>query len=391
MGFRIQNNIAAFSSLRNLNNSSTALDKSLNRLSSGYRINSAADDAAGMASSMRFRAEITSLKQASRNASEANSLLQVAEGAMSQIDLILKRMKELATQASSGNAGSDLSKIQAEADELTSEIDRIVGFTEYNGSTLLDGTFGSVSITSGSIGNLLGADGVENIDVTNAAGSTVFNVTTDTSGGGDGLLVMEANVNGTTVTQSLSLTPAAGLNPNEDYTFNFTALGTKITVNDGFWAVYSAHGTAGSFTTTGLGDATFQIGDKGAGAGGADSRLSFSLSNLATAAINNGSALSVDLSTQSGAQTALNDIDDSISYLAEKRGSLGALVNRFTYAQSNLAVTIENKTASESIIRDVDMAEEMSNFTKNQILVQAGTSMLAQANLVPQNVLSLLA
>jgi flagellin len=299
-------------------------------------------------------------------------------------------MKELATQAASGNAGNDLGKINTEATELLNEVDRIVGFTEYNGSTLLDGNFGATALSTATVGNLGGGQGIETIDVANADGSTTYLVTSDTSSGANGILTMEASVNGTTITQSIDMTTAAGLNPNEDYTFNFNALGVKVTVNDGFWGTFSAGGAAGSFQTTALGEATFQIGSKGAGVGGADSRLSFSLDDLSTASLNAGSALSIDLGTQSGAQTALNDIESAIDHLAEKRATVGALINRFTYAQSNLSVSIENKVASESIIRDVDMAAEMSNFTKNQILVQAGTSMLAQANLAPQNVLSLI-
>ena len=386
MSFRIQNNMASLNSLRHLSNTSSMLNKSLERLSSGYRVNSAADDAAGMAGSMRFRAEIVSLKQASRNAQEATSLLQVAEGAMSQVDLILKRMKELATQAASGNAGADLAKIDAEATALEEEIDRIVGFTEYNGTTLLDGNFGSVGISSGQITNLGGAQGVENIDVASAQATTNYVITTVTSGGGDGVLKMEASINGSTVSQTLTLTPTTSLSENDDYTFNFSSLGVQITVNDAFFTAASASSFAASLTTGGLGEATFQIGDKNE----ANSQLGFNIDELGTGNLNGGSALTVDLSSQSAAQSALGDIDNSISFLAGKRGDLGALINRFTYAQSNLAVSIENKTASESIIRDVDMAAEMSDFTKNQILIQSGTSMLAQANLAPQNVLSLL-
>jgi len=386
MSFRIQNNIPAINSLRNLGVTTTALNKSLERLSSGYRINSAADDAAGMAGSMRFRAEIVSLKQASRNASEATSLLQVAEGAMSQVDLILKRLKELATQAASGNAGADLSKIDAEAGALEEEIDRIIGFTEYNGSTLLDGTFGTTAISAGQVTNLGGAQGVEDIDVVNSHSDTAYTIATVTSGGGDGVLMLSAVINGSTISQSLSLTPTKTLGENEDYVFNFSALGIQITVNDAFWTAASASSFAGGLTTGGLGESTFQIGDKNE----AHSQLGFNIDKLDTSNLKNGAALVVDLSSQSTAQTALDDIDEAISFLALKRGDLGALINRFVYAQSNLAVSIENKTASESIIRDVDMASEMSDFTKNQILVQAGTAMLAQANLAPQNVLSLL-
>jgi len=175
MAFRIQNNTSSTNSLRHLETNTVNMNRSLERLSSGYRINSAADDAAGLASSMRFRAEVSSLKVASRNAQEATSLLQVAEGAMGQIDLILNRMKELATQASSGNAGTDRAKINQEASDLTTEIDRIVNFTEYSGSKLLDGNYGSVSVNTAV--NLQPADGFTTWDVSNAKGSTTYTVT----------------------------------------------------------------------------------------------------------------------------------------------------------------------------------------------------------------------
>jgi len=381
MGFRIQNNIASMNTLRAMEQNTKGMDKSLERLSSGYRINSAADDAAGLSSSMRMRAETSSLKVASRNAAEATSMLQVAEGAMGQVDLILNRLKELATQASSGNAGSDLSKINAEATALTSEMDRIVNFTEYNGTSLIDGSYGSVALSAGTAAvDFVAANGIENIDVSNAAAGTNYTVTA-VSGAQNQITLSDG-------TTSQMVTFNGSLAANADEELNFSDLGVKVTVNSQFKVAITANtfDTDSAISTDAtLGAATFQIGN----ANSSNHQLGFNLSDVSSTSLNGGSALSIDLSTASGARTALTDIDASISHLAAKRADVGALINRLGYAQSNLAVSIENKTAAESTIRDVDMAAEMSTFTKNQILVQASTAMLAQANAAPQNVLSL--
>ncbi len=386
---RVQNNIAALNSNRMLAKNTHDMNKSLERLSSGYRINTAADDAAGMSASMRFRSEISSLNVASRNAAEATSLLQVSEGAMSQIDLILNRMKELSTQAASANAGDDLSKINAEATALEDEISRIVSFTKYGGKTLLDGSFGAtaLSATATTVG-FTSVLGVENIDVSNAAGDSTFHVSAlDATAN---TLTLEMTNSSGTQSQSVSYAAADLLGENEDTTLNFSELGVKITVNDTFAGdsvdADAAVTNADRFETGAVGDATFQIGSEDNGA----SKLGFSIGNLSIGVLADGASADIDLATQSTAQTALTTIDTAISYLAAKRGEVGALVNRLGYAQSNLSVSIENKTASESVIRDVDMASEMSEFTKSQILVQSSISMLAQANVSPQNVLSLL-
>ncbi|RJO75436.1 MAG: flagellin [Myxococcales bacterium] len=375
MSFRIQNNIAALNSLRHLNRNETQMNRSLERLSSGFRINSAADDAAGLASSMRFRAEVSSLRVASRNASEATSLLQVAEGAMGEIDLILNRMKELATQAASGNAGSDRTAIDAESQALVGEIDRIVGFTKYNGTKLLDGNFGSVALSSTAPVDFTAANGVEHIDVSNAAAASSFTVS-----------AVSASANTITLsdgTVSQQVTYSAALGQNENQVLNFSQLGIKLTVNMQFAAQEAQFDTDSKIHTGALGQALFQIGNENA----TESRLGFNLSAVSASSLGVGS---VSLLTTSSAQSALTSIDSAISTLAGNRGDAGALINRLSYASSTIAVSIENKTASESIIRDVDMAMEMSQFTKNQILVQASTSMLAQANVAPQAVLSLL-
>jgi flagellin len=273
MGLRIQNNIAAMNAHRHLQVSDAGLSKSLERLSSGYRINRAADDAAGLAISQGLRADIASYKVASRNVSEANAMAQVAEGAYDQIGNMLVRLKELATQAASANAGDDRGKINAEATALINEIDRISDATEYAGTGLLTGE----------------------------AATQVFQV-------------------GST--------------------------------GDDFSQISVSFATVSSVTL------------------GVDTS-------------------SISLAQATDAQDALTEIDDAIDTLNESRGDLGAIQNRLGYAGANLATTIENVQAAESVIRDVDMAAEMTTFTKNQILLQAGTAMLAQANMAPQVVLSL--
>jgi len=469
MGLRIQNNIAAMNAHRQLTLSDAGLSKSLERLSSGYRINRAADDAAGLAISSGFRADIASFKVASRNTSEANSLLQVAEGGCEQIENMLVRMKELATQAASANVGStERAKLNAEGNALVSEIDRIAQSTKYGSTTLLDGTFGAattagtytggdtnnkvygdlthtysvgvgttagllsgeltitglstsatsavwtftatattlalgngsttetIAITTHSIaqtltfanigmtltvvsgvhsnmfdaGTITIADtGVTNLNVTGANTGTYTFATANT-----GCLTLG---NGT-VTQTIS-----DLNPGTATSVDFSDLG--ITLNLG--SVYTEDDLeAVSFTVTSSGTgATFQIGADN----DANNRISMSISS-ARATGTTGLNLTYDsLDTATEAQSMLTTIDSAISTLASRRGDIGAYMNRLSYAAANLSTTVENVQAAESVIRDVDMAAEMIDFTKNQILTQAGTAMLAQANMSPQMVLSL--
>ena len=389
MGFRIQNNISSINAHNYLTKSDNAMSKTLGRLSSGYRINSASDDAAGLSASMRLRAETASLKVASRNAAEASSALQVAEGAMSEVGSILERLKELATQAASGNSNADLSKIDAERADLTSEIDRIVNFTQYGGATLLNGSYGGVKLDTNTANTTAYLIGVRNIDVTNAKANETYTIDVRDADGDTG--VDDITLTETSTGNSQSIMNVAGtvsgLAMNATADLDFSMLGVKITV-DNRLVVSNGNGidngaTNDIATLATAPSAKFQIGDKN----NSDNQISFSLSTLATATLFGGA---MSFSSMSGAQTALSTIDTAISTLATERGKVGGLLNRFSYAQSNLATSIENKTASESVIRDVDMAAEMSNFTKYQILVQAGTSMLAQANQAPQNVLSLL-
>lgn len=375
MGLRIQNNIAAFNSLRNLRISDAGLSKSLERLSSGYRINKASDDAAGLAVSMRFRSQIRSLQQASRNATEANSMLQVAEGASDQITNILQRMKELATQAASSNTGSaDRANISSEVNTLETELDRIATSTKYAGTTLVDGNFGSLGVST--YGSLVSQFGVEGVDVSSAAVGTEFGITVSTAGNNS------MTITDGTTSQTISITTAStGL---DSQTLDFTNLGIKVEVNSVFsndtLNLMDANGS--TMTTSATTVSSFQLGYENA----ADNKIAFSIGDMTLT----GLSADVNVSTLSGAQTALTTIDAAIDTLADARAEIGRTQNQFGFASANLSSTIENISASESVIRDADMAFETVAFTKNQILIQAGTAMLAQANASPQSVLSLL-
>jgi flagellin len=267
MALRIQNNVEAFNAHRNLVGTSGKLAKSMERLSSGYRINRAADDAAGLAISEKLRGQIGGLAQAERNAQDAVSLVQTAEGSLTEIHAMLQRVRELAVQYKNGSLStSDRTAIQSEVNQLGSEIERIGVSAEFNGTQLLS-----------------------------SATTISFQVGSDD--------------------------------------------GQQISV-----ATISLGGTLGSAFT--------QL-------------------------------------TQAGA-TDISEIDSAIDAVSAQRATFGAVQNRLEYTLNNLATYRENLVASESRIRDVDMAEEMVNFTKLQILQQAGTSMLAQANTSSQSVLSLL-
>lgn len=371
MGLRIQNNIAALNAHRNLTISDSAMSKSLERLSSGYRINRAADDAAGLAISTQFRADIASYKAASRNASEANSLLQTAEGAMDQISNMLTRLKELATQASSANASSNLAKINQEGNALLDEIDRIASSTEYAGSKLLDGTFG-IGISSGTLTSAKGL-----YTATGLKSATTYTVSA-VADGSDLALSVSATIGGQSIEQTLYgiSAPSAG----ETNSARFDALGLTLTFNSNL-----SSASDGTIIATNGSESAFQVGAKNTN----NDRINVSLGSV-KAIDADGLDLSKDqLDSATEAQTFLATIDTAIAKLNTRRSSVGAAQNQLSYASAILATTIENATASESIIRDVDMASEMTTFTKNQILMQAGTSMLAQANMAPQQILSL--
>jgi flagellin len=381
MGLRINTNVAALNAHRNLEITDIRLSKNMERLSSGLRINRAADDAAGLAIAQKLNAQVRSFTVASRNASQAMSMLQVAEGGADQIHSMLLRLKELATQAASYNNQANLSDINEEASKLKAEINRIARSTKYLNTNLLTG-FGAqvktVDSTTQQVANTYDWDAGQA-----AAGTYTFsydtttNVLTLTRGSdnaSEGVVLHTGTkeVNFSTLGISFKITDYAGQGDTQ-----LDALGTALA------------GLTAMTVTAATVDAEFQIADKNDDW----SKLSFSLASIDIDAIGSGSGSQisdVDLSDQAKAQEALTIIDDAIADVNNFRAAIGALANRLEYTYQNLQVSIENLSASESVIRDADMAYEMVYFTRNQILLQSGTAMLAQANMAPQNVLSLL-
>ena len=357
MGLRIQNNIAAMNAHRNLQIADSGMSKSLERLSSGYRINKAADDAAGLAVSAGMRADIASYKVASRNTSEAIALLQVAEGAFDQISNILTRLKELTTQGTSANASGNSTDISNEVTALKAELDRIANATEYNGQTVLRG-YGTTTY-SASAGLTLG----------NGFGSVTLSGVTENE-----------DYTFTQTTIAITLTHGTDVETHSivdgAQTVNFASLGVSLSTNSAFVASADAFEAATlKFTAAG---GNFVTGIKN----DSDHYINVSIDKIGTSELSLTGVDGTDLAD-------LDTINTAISTLASSRAEIGASMNRLSYASANLATSIENVQAAESVIRDVDMASEMTQFTKNQILLQAGTAMLAQANMAPQGVLSL--
>ncbi|MBI5191893.1 MAG: flagellin [Nitrospirae bacterium] len=371
MSLRINNNIAAFNAHRSLGGSDDMLSKSLEKLSSGYKINRAGDDAAGLGISESLRANIRSFKKASDNTSQAMAILQVAEGGANEVGNILQRLKELATQASSANLTStDRTKLNDEATQLEQEIDRIANSTKYGSNTLINGNFGATA----SIGsqNLVtaGIASAAKIDVSGVVDTSATYTITDA---GDNTIALW---NGS-ITQTITLSGTGA------QTLDFKSLGVKITLDSNYSV--SNELNAAYFTVV-AGTQDFQVGASSS----SDDRISLAIGNLKTSSLKDGATFDVTLTSAASAQSALSDIDTAISYVTTKRGDIGAKQNRLQFAASNLAATIENTIAADSIIRDADMAFEMTSFTKNQVLMQAGNAMLAQANMTPQMVLKLL-
>ena len=373
MSLTIQNNIAAMNAHRQLQISDAGLSKSLERLSSGYRINRAADDAAGLSISMQMNADIASYSMASRNAAEATSLLQVAEGATDQISNMLTRLKELATQASSSNASGNLDKINAEGNKLIDEIDRIANVTEYSGTKLLDGSFG-VTVSAG--GSMTAGQGFSGATGMQGGQTYTVAVTANATSGYD--ITISGTAGANAVSQTIEGVAAPGTGETSEVKFN--ALGLTVTFNE------HLDGTsAGDIVSNGATASNFQIGAQN----NDNNRIGILLGDVVgtdAAGLNLGKD---QLLSATNAQTFLDTVDSAISTLASRRGDIGAAQNRLGYASANLSTTIENVQSAESTIRDTDMASEMTAFTKNQILLQAGTAMLAQANAAPQALLSL--
>jgi len=488
MASTINTNINSLTAQRNLSTSQATLSTSLQRLSSGLRINSAKDDAAGLAISERFTTQIRGLNQAARNANDGISLAQTAEGALKASSDILQRVRELAVQsANASNSAGDRQALQAEVGQLIAELDRISQTTEFNGSRLLDGTFGtqqfqvgansnqtittstanlrtnvygnnqlqaaggdavagafgSNSTTAGSL-TINGSMGTSTIDIlansTAKANADKINLAVATTGvvatarntlslafdtpGSYSLTLQSDNANPQAVAFSVSAVATgdglsaavAAINDQSSktgVTASLNAAGTAVVLTNATGNDVSIADT----TVVNVGSVTVQkLDSAGAAAGAAvvlagdanpetatvvgfitlDSDKSFSAdvtdTNLLAADI--GSTLNkvsdLDVTTFGKATEALKTVDSALAFISGARAKLGALQSRFETSIANLQVTSENLSASRSRIMDADFAQETANLSRAQILQQAGTAMVAQANQIPQGVLALL-
>jgi flagellin len=480
----INTNVASLNAQRNLSASQSSLNTSIQRLSSGLRINSAKDDAAGLAISDRMNSQIKGMTQATRNANDGVSMAQTAEGALSSSGDILQRVRELAVQSSNAsNSASDRKALQTEVTQLTSELNRIAGTTEFNGTKLLDGSMGTANFqvganagqlismtgsnfTTTTYGNnqikgdaaVVTADGVSGAKAGSATISGALVSTTITSTTADSAKTIAAKINGKTadtgVTASAKtdalLTSGGGAYSLDVKSDNGTAVTVSFSVDgtgsksDDFAAAVSAFNAQtaktgvtaqyadGGIKLTNANGADISVKNNNAAAGASismgsykadgtantatalaggasgvangnvtmDSEKSFSVAEgtatgFSLGGTNSGastlkSVANLDISSFEGAQNAIKTADAALASVNGQRAQLGALQSRFSSAISNLQSTTENLSASKSRITDTDFASETANMTRGQILQQAGTSMLAQANSLPNGVLSLL-
>ena len=415
---RIQHNIMAMNAYRNYNNNTSALSKNLEKLSSGYKINRAGDDAAGLAISEKMRAQITGLKAASKNVKDGVSLVKTAEGALQEVHDMLNRMDSLATQSANGTYDNEVDRLnlQKEVNALRSEIDRIADSSNFNGKKLLDGSMDGLQTTNYKADALTTGGNKSAIDLSIAHDkqisiggakkniSITFATFDDTN---DSKAAMDANGN-ITVT----------LKKDNGATVNYTAAqiqdliakadtslatakmsdaekadlaqilkdvsvtGKDVTIDKADTEFNTHTPTADPNRKTGE-KLTLQIGDT------ADSfnKMKVNVGDMHAKALG---IADLTIADQDGAAKAIQSIKDAINTVSSTRGDLGAIQNRLEHTSNNLSVMTENIQDAESTIRDTDVADEMMAYTKNNILVQSAQAMLAQANQVPQGVLQLL-
>ena len=388
---RINHNISALNAWRSLDQVNTSMGKTLEKLSSGLRINRAGDDAAGLAISEKMRGQIKGLDMAVKNAQDAISLIQTAEGALTETHSILQRMRELSVQAATDtNTNVDREQIQAEIDQLREEIDRIARTTEFNTMKLLDGKLESfranpdAKVVAG--GNIdLKLDSVASSAI---EGTYIFEVG-QLTGSVTSVLDVKITIfgeSGMVSTTFVSLSAGEAFIGNvsfswEGSTFALSDFGDALALNQVVdSAVARVEESNASIAVSNL---VFQIGAN------EGHNLALGIDDMSAAALGLTDD-SLKVTDQDTAERSIMVVDAAIHKVSTARASLGAVQNRLEHTISNLGVASENLTAAESRIRDADMAKEMMAFTKQQILMQSANAMLAQANTIPQNVLQLL-
>lgn len=367
---RIQTNTNAINALRNIGVTEVAQGRSIEKLSSGFRLNRSGDDAAGMSIANSLRASGRALQQAQRNASQAGAFLQIADGAVQTLSTMLDRMRELATEGASDNVtDTDRQKLSAEFVSLQGEWDRIVNTTTYQGQTLLSGNFGVADT-----GTLKANSAVSNITLTGAQASKTYTITQASA--------TAVTLSDGTVSQTITTTAGSA---GTTQAMNFDKLGIS----------FSYKGVLGATTLNGLTvvtgasqSAAFRVSG-GTGGMNSDDVVSVALDDLRASTLSiNGASMNV--LTTTAAAAAISNINTALGSINSAVGTIGAAQNRLDYATANLNSLVQNTAAAESTIRDVDMAQEYTNFSKLNILQQAGTAMLAQANSSSQSVLQLL-
>lgn len=415
MGMVVRSNVMAINAFRQLGANNNQVSKSLEKLSSGFRINRAGDDASGLAISEKMKAQIKGLETASSNSQDGISLIQTAEGALTEVHDMLNRMVELSGKAANGtmDANVDRQSLQKEVDALKSEIDRIAQGTNFNGIKLLDGSLGAgVTVTAGTAGTgdgvtagKAGTATVSVLDFSKLAGNFSAGSSVTVNGktyefvakAGDTLQNAGAKevVIGTDKNTSLTnLAAKIAADKDDKVVATATAAGGKITVTSGVPKAGDDAGNKGApafaapeVKTTGIG-LTLQIGDTA----DAYNKITVSVADMSTKGLK---IDDLDVSDQDKAAAALGKLRDlsgggAINAVSTTRADLGALQNRLEHTISNLDVAAENMTNANSRIRDTDMAKQMMEYTKMNVLTQAAQAMLAQANQQPQSVLQLL-
>ena len=407
MALTINTNIVSINAQRNLGLSGSQLGVSMQRLSSGLRVNSAKDDAAGLAIAERMNAQAKGLAVAARNANDGISLAQTAEGALGKVGDMLQRMRELAVQSSNAtNSEDDRKALQAEVSQLTAEIDRVAKTTSFNGKNLLDGSFGGAVFQVGSnAGDNITVGGITNAKLEGLTGKDVkfaeaeIALNADMKDGTADTTVNAKIAKGDIKINDIALDEIAEASSKEERVGQIVAAINAKTADTGVTA-FVATDNAGEITgyslrggekgiklemadtadkaTTGINTADGEDGDLD----GTDGK---GAAVLATGGL---SELSVE--TQADAWEALKRIDGAIDQVNAARGDLGALQTRFEKTVENIDIQNENISAAKGRIVDADFATETANLSRAQILQQAGTAMVAQANQLPQNVLSLL-
>lgn len=389
----INTNVMSLNAQRNLNSTSASMATTIQRLSSGLRINSAKDDAAGLAISERFTTQIRGLDVASRNANDGISLAQTAEGSMVEIGNNLQRIRELSVQsANATNSATDREALNSEVKQLTSEIDRVANQTSFNGTKLLDGSFsGALFQVGADAGQTIGINSIvdANVDSLGKAGfaatqtgsAALASGTATASGSFSGM-----SVNGTSIA---SVAVAVGDTGSDISKKIAAAINDKLDQTGVYASVDSTTGALKLESLKASKDFSFTAGSATGATGVTFSNAGIATSATAVAGTTN-TLKDLDISTFSGAQKALEIVDKALTAVNSSRADMGAVQNRFTSTIANLSSTSENLSASRSRIRDTDYAKETAELTRTQILQQAGTAMLAQAKSVPQNVLSLL-